>query len=86
MEGENCQQKLYYRTDGPLDGATDVNLECCDIYDDLSGDDKAFVRQKSRNPLPDGPCIPDFWTQGRRATFIKSFLFRFQSGGRGQSC
>ena len=43
MEGENCQKKLSYRTDSLLDGATDVNLECCDIYDDLSEYDKSFI-------------------------------------------
>ena len=55
MEGESCQKKLSYRTNGPLDGATDVNLECCDNYDNLSEDDKALVRRKSRNHRPDGP-------------------------------
>ena len=55
MNGENWQKKLSYRTCGPLDGANDVNLECCVDYYNLSGDDKALVRQKSRNQLPDGP-------------------------------
>ena len=64
MKRENCRKELSYRTDSPLDGATDVNLECCDEYYNLSGDDKALVRQKGRNQLPNGPRIPDFWTQG----------------------
>ena len=55
MKGENWQKKLSYRTCGPLDGANVVNLECCVDYYNLSGDDKALVRQKSRNQLPDGP-------------------------------
>ena len=74
MEGENCQQELLFRKDGPLDGASNANLDCCDnyddLYDELSADDKELVRQKSMNLCQ---------------LIIKSFLFCFQFGGRGQS-
>ena len=55
MEGEKCQQRLL---GGPLDGASNAILDCCDNYDDpyddLSEDDKELVRQKSMNLFPAG--------------------------------
>ena len=92
MERENCQKELPFGTDGPLDGASKANLDCCynydDLYDDLSEDDKELVRQKSMNLGPAGPRNPDFRinSDGQSIIFMKSFLIRFQFGGRGQSC
>ena len=77
MKGENWQKKLSYRTCGLLDGANVVNLECCVDYYNLSGDDKALVRQKSRNQLPDGPWIPDFWTQWATGYIYKDIFISF---------
>ena len=61
MERENCQKEL---PNGPLDYASNTNLDCCDtyddLYDDLSEDDKELVRQKSMNLGPAGPRNPDF--------------------------
>ena len=63
MESENCKKEPF-GTDGPLDGASNANLDCCDNYDDmydeLSEDDKELVRQKSMYLCPAGPRNPDF--------------------------
>ena len=64
MESENCKKEPPFGTDGPLDGASNANLDCCDNYDDmydeLSEDDKELVRQKSMYLCPAGPRNPDF--------------------------
>ena len=64
MKRENCQQELPFSTDGPPDGASNANLDCCDNYDelddDLSEDDKELVRQKSMNLCLAGPRNPGF--------------------------
>ena len=81
MEGENCQQELLFRKDGPLDGASNANLDCCDnyddLYDELSADDKELVRQKSMNLCKAGPRNPDFRIYSGVVTFIKSFYSVF---------
>ena len=74
MESENCKKELPFGTDGPLDGASNANSDCCDnyddMYDDLSEDDKELVRQKSMNLYPAGPRNPDFRMVYIKCTFI----------------